>query len=283
MKKITWSILSHLFFIGVCLGEPQLGLNANFKIDKKLFPKTKDYFKKGASKKVYRAYDRGNVSKSWGAANKYPPKQCIEYNQAEATAVIYVPKSYDGTQKFGIYIHNSPGNRGIKPSQGWRNIMDKLKLIYISPNKASNGTPSWRRIVLAMDAMASVKAHYKIDDARVFVGGFSGGGHVGMMCQMLYPEYFQGAISHAAQSYLPVRSSGHFPGLTLSDAKKSPRRKKKWIVISGNKDKNYKEILKTSKEWKRYKFKYKFINVKGMGHSNAPAKALEEALLWSGA
>ena len=284
MKKSIWVILSNLFFLGICVGEPQVGLNTTFHIDKKLFPKTRDYYKKSVPKKVYRAYERGDIPKSWAGANKYSPQKCIEYNQTEATAVIYVPKNYDGTQKYGMYIHNSPMERGIKPPKEWMELMDKFKLIYISPNKASNKTPHWRRIVLAMDAMASVKAHYYIDDKRVFVGGLSGGGHIGMMCQMLYPEYFQAAISHAAQSYLPRETShGHFQGLSLSDTKKSPRRKKKRIIISGDKDKNYKEILETSKKWRRYKFEYKFFDVKGMKHTNAPASALEEALLWAGA
>ena len=74
----------------------------------------------------------------------------------------------------------------------------------------------------------------------------------------------------------------HFAGLSLIDAKKPPRKERKWVVISGNLDQNYDAIKKTSKEWLHAHFLYRFIDVPGMAHENAPAPALEEALLWIG-
>ncbi len=105
-----------------------------------------------------------------------------------------------------------------------------------------------------------------------------------MMCQMIYPEIFRGTVSHAAQSYLPQRNTcGHFPGLKPADTQRKPRKDRKWAVVSGDKDQNCKEIIESSKRWDDGKFKYKFFDVPGMGHTNASGKVLEEILTWLGA
>ena len=50
----------------------------------------------------------------------------------------------------------------------------------------------------------------------------------------------------------------------------------------GDKDQSYQEILNSSKLWEKGRYQYRFINVPGMGHRNAPADSLEEALKWIG-
>lgn len=268
---------------GPALAEPaRTGLLPSMAIDTRAFKTLHECFATSVQRKVLTAY---KMKKGMGAleANHPTPEQCFAYDEGQTT-VVYVPASYDGTEPFGVYLHNSPGQQGIHPSKPWQDLMDKLKLIYISPNGAGNDAADLRRVILALDSLASVKHRYKINDERVYVGGLSGGGYVGMCCQMFYPEIFHGAISHAAQSYLPTATkAGHFAGLTLGDAKSGPRSQRKWAVISGDKDKNYHEIIDTSKEWTHARFQYKFINVPGMGHQNAAAEPFEEALLWIGA
>jgi predicted esterase len=286
MMKSMYVVVSTLLFLcSASLAAPETGLNVNVPIDIKLFKTTTDYFKAKVPKKIYRAYKDGKAPSHW-KDNGLSPEECVDYKPDEQTTVVYVPSAYDGTTAYGVYVHISPGARGISPSKDWQTLMDRMKMIYVSPNKTQNQSPCWRRVVLAMDSLATVKTHYKINDKRVYVGGLSGGGHMGMMCQMLYPEHFQGAISHAAQSYLPSNREndfGHFPGLSLTDAKSEVRKDRKWAVISGSKDQNYKIIQETGKAWKAAKFLYTFFDVKDMGHENAPAEALEQAFVWMGA
>ncbi len=258
------------------------GTIAELPIATKMFETPREYFSSSIQKKVYTAYKE---KKSMGRlpANTLTPDECVAY-EGVLTTYVYVPPAYDGTEHYGVYVHNSPGKTGIRPSEPWQKVMQKLKLIYISPNHGGNDVSDLRRVVLAIDSLATVKQLYSIDDKRVYVGGLSGGGYIGMLCQMLYPEFFSGAISHAAQSYLPgSSSSGHFAGLTLSDAQRSPRNQVGWVVISGSKDMNYETIKKTSAAWEKAKFNYKFIDKEGMGHENASAEALEEALVFVGA
>lgn len=283
-KKLV--VLFLMAFIGLgsfARAQSQTGSVPDYPIDTRLFTNPKDYFKSKIPRTVYQIYKAKKSPPGW-SDNTIPPDEAVAYAAAGQGAALYVPASYNNTKSFGLYLHISPGNRGVDPSPEWRALMDKLNLIYISPHNTQNGVPMWRRVALAMDSMATVKAHYKIDNIRVYVGGLSGGGHMAMMCQMLYPEYFQAAISHAAQSYLPdIGGSGHFPGLTLRDVDSADRKKKKWVVISGDKDFNYAEIRQSSEKWKAARFDYRFIDVPGMGHENASAKALEDALAWAGA
>lgn len=260
---------------------PRTGLMNDYAISAKLFPSTVDYFKAPVPGEMYRAFKSGNVPSAWVEMNRLPPEECVEFDPKEHSTVLFVPKSYDGGEPFGVYVHVSPGVGGLKPDAEYQAVMEKLKLILVSPNKAGNSESLWRRVALAMDSLATVCANYRVASNRVFVGGLSGGGHIAFVCHMLYPERFQGAVSHAAQSYLPTSgSSGHFPGLDLSDARSSPRRDRRWVIISGPKDRNYQEILKTNPPWTAAKIPFRFIDVPDMGHQKAPAPALEEALVW---
>lgn len=260
----------------------QTGAIADLPIDVKMFPTPQEYFSSSVQKKVYRAYkDREGMGRT--SVNTLTPEECVAYQDA-LTTYVCVPPAYDGTEAYGVYLHNSPHTTGIRASGAWQKVMQELKLIYISPNHGGNNVADLRRVVLALDSLATVKQLYHVDPQRVYVGGLSGGGFIGMLCQMYYPEVFFGAISHAAQSYLPGKSSsGHFAGLSLSDARRPPRRERGWVVISGSKDRNYEVIKSTSKAWEREKFNYTFIDIEGMGHENASAESLKEALLFVGA
>jgi hypothetical protein len=97
----------------------------------------------------------------------------------------------------------------------------------------------------------------------------------------MFPQIFSASISHAAQSYLPHDGGcGHFPGLSQRDLSGKDFKEHKWVVISGNKDFNYQEILKTSEEWLKLRYAYRFIDVENMAHTNASPEKFSEALEW---
>lgn len=250
-------------------------------INSKKFPATEEYFSAPVTQQTYKVYKEKNTGRPWND-NQISPEECVEYELGSQSFILFAPKKENENQPYGVYLHNSSGKRGVRPSPEWRKVFSDMNLIFISPNGAPNKSPTWRRIILALDSLATVENLYRIDQNRIFVGGISGGGHIGMMCQMLYPEIFNGAISHAAQSYLPDRDglNGHFPGLNLRDAKTFPRKLRRWCVISGDQDYNYKEILQTSKHWLDNKFEYRFFDIEGMKHTNAEAKPLRNALEW---
>lgn len=234
----------------------------------------KAFLQLAGPRKVVKAYaNPGFGPKHFaGDINKGSPESWIDYDNGSYMAS--VPDNYDGKTAFGIYLHISPSPRTSLP-KGYAEILRKRKLIFVSPHGADNNRPYLERVARALDALASARSRLKIDDKRIIVGGLSGGGHIAFYTQMLFPGLFQGAISHAAQSYLP----GHFHGFTLADCKQSARNRK-WAVISGNKDYNYKEIQTTGAVWKKAGLSYRFFDVPGMGHTNAPPQNFDEALNW---
>ncbi len=257
------------------------GWNRDFPITKPAFDQTKLYLTHRNTKAVYNAFAEGDFPPAW-ISNKKDAKAEFAYDSATAKTIVYVPATYDGKKHFGVYLHISSGEHGDN-MEDYAPVMDRLNLIYISPKGTSNAQPMLRRIKLAMDALSAVSAQYQINPKRIVIGGCSGGGHIGMLTHAMFPDTFIGSVSHAAQSYLPSPgNSGHFPGLEISNLKSGDLRKHKWCVISGDKDKNYTEIKKTSKEWESNKMNYKFIDVPGMAHSCAAPKPLEEALKWIG-
>lgn len=248
-------------------------------ITDRMFEDTSDYFKSSESKAWIKKHEEGD-SDSSGTKEDW-----LKRDASKDKCVIYCPDSYDGTEPYGVYLYvnHSPG--GVINPQ-WYPILDKYKLIAVSANAVGNFedqakkkiNPHPYRVTLSLDALATVEKQYKIDPARRIVGGTSGGGHMAFSVAALYPDLFKGAISCAAQSYLP----GHFPGFEIGDFKKGDRKEMKWIVVSGDKDFNYKEILKTSEIWNDNKLDYRFLDVPGMGHNPHSPEHFEEALKWIG-
>ncbi len=243
------------------------------------FPDVKGYLESANAKAVYKAFESGNFPQTW-KANRGTIEEMFSYE--DGAMIVYVPEDYGPAKPPGVYLHISPGDGG----EGIRDyipVMDGLSLIYVSPKGTSNNQPMLRRVKLAVDALATVKEQWQIDEQRVVVGGLSGGGHIAMLTHAMFPEWFRGSVSHAAQSYLPSgQSVGHFPGLTERDLTGREFKDHKWVVVSGNKDFNYQEILKSGEVWKDSRAEYRFIDVPDMGHTNAPPQALEEALKWIG-
>lgn len=257
----------------------QTGWVHDFSISKPAFPEIKGYLKSRNAKAAYKAFDSGEFPDNWKTNKK---DAAAEFAYENGRAIVYVPASYDGSKPYGVYVHISPGENGENLAK-YAPVMDRLKMIYVSPKGSSNHQPMLRRVKLAVDALASVQSQWKTDPKRTCVGGLSGGGHMSMLTHAMFPEMFVASVSHAAQSYLPVGSSyGHFPGLDVGDLKSRDLKGHKWCVISGNKDNNYQEIIDSSKAWDSNRIDYRFFDIPNMGHTNAMPEHLEEALKWIG-
>ena len=254
------------------------GLLKDYVMHTSMFPTPAGHFAEPQRQAVLKAFSAG----AYKPSNPGNAKEWLMRDPAVDLCMVYVPASYDGTKPYGVYVHISPGNGGDFPA-AWHPVFDEMRMIAVCARSAGNDTPMMRRVMLSMDALATVRKDYRIDAGRVVVGGLSGGGHMAMLSAAMYPDVFKGTISHAAQSYLGSQGTGsHFPGLTVKSFRTGPRAKMKWIVISGDKDKNYAEIQKTSKQWLQEKLDYRFLDVPGMGHANAAPDKLKEALLWIG-
>lgn len=257
--------------------QPKTGKLTGLKFTSRLFPDPDGYYKDSDRKAIRRAFEDGAFPDS----NKGDPAEWLKPDPEKDGYRLYVPAAYDGSEPYGLLLHINSGDPGGIPD-AWLPLCDELKLIAVSADHIGNNHPMLRRVQCSMDAIANTEKTYRIDPARRVVTGLSGGGHMAMLTAAMYPDYFRGAISHAAQSYLPIKGKGHFPGLAVSDFKSSARRHLRWIVISGDKDKNYQEILSSGKEWEDEKLTYRFLDVPGMAHTTAAIEPMREALVWVG-
>ena len=255
----------------------QTGEITDVKIGPRLFPAPEDYYKDRVRKDCIEAMETGQF---WPDSNPEPSEKWIAHDAEKDTCRFYVPASYDGSTAYGLFLWINASDPGGIP-QHWFPVFDEMKLIAVSADHIGNDHPLLRRAHRSIDALTTARARYKIDPKRRIVSGISGGGHMAMLTAALYPEQFLGAISHAAQSYLPgAAGSGHFPGLELSDFKRGARGNLKWLVVSGDKDYNYAVIKETSKHWESVKLRYRFLEVPGMEHTPCDAASLKQAIAW---
>ena len=239
-------------------------------LEAKMFPHGKDYYSTTMGKSSYKALKKKGDD----------PLAQVGYIPANERAKVYVPAHYDDEKKFGIYIHISAGNGPSMPN--YNSIMDKRDMIMASPFKGGNQENDMRRIMLALDTVATLKKNYVIDDARIYVGGISGGGITALEAQLIHPNIWGGALSHARGMNLGTFGEYYSESKNFdkNEFRRMSRMKRRFAVISGPKDFNYEHCRKSASAWKDHGFDIRFFDVPSMGHNNAPEKEFEKALDW---
>lgn len=106
---------------------------------------------------------------------------------------IYVPVDYQATTPPGVVVYVSPGQSGKYPA-GWDKVMNEQNLIWISAYDSGNQVPANQRILKALFALSIVQKMYAIDEQRVYIAGFSGGGKIASMVAGAYANVFKGAV-----------------------------------------------------------------------------------------
>jgi predicted esterase len=87
--------------------------------------------------------------------------------------------------------------------KGWQSVLDSHGMIFISAQDSGNDSYDMsRRMPLAVIAAVNALHRYKVDPARVFVGGMSGGSRVAMRLALGYPDLFAGGLLNAGSDPL---------------------------------------------------------------------------------
>ena len=218
----------------------------------------------------------------------------LRYELTNEHAALFVPPNYDESQLFGVYVFVNAGEGARLPDQTYRGLFGKLKLIYIAARGSGNQEVLSRRLGLALDSLATVKAAYRIDPNRCYVGGVSGGGITATMIAYLRPEHFRAAINIARGALLePYRmkeTTPVFGGRSYEAGTTYPPflphiddrhgklsmayHDKRWVFISGPEDFNYEFSQASGAQWRKHGYRAKAFDVPGMAHTNAPVDAL---------
>lgn len=107
---------------------------------------------------------------------------------------VYVPESYDGSEPYGVLVWVAPYDTG-EMFFGWQGVLNDQKLIYVAADRSGNDQGVMdRRVPLALTGLANIMTQYKIDPARIYIGGFSGGGIVASRIAAAYADVFTGGL-----------------------------------------------------------------------------------------
>ncbi len=255
---------------------------------KRAYPAPDDYFKSGTLE-AYRKYRSG---KSAGQ-----PLETNDYDIAQQSAFVYVPPAYNGSEPWGIYLHyrifdQVPGLG--KPE--WKEVLGRYKLIYVSLNNLEvkdvrESKDYLRHICLGLDALATLRASYKIDPARIYVGGNTRGTAPATALAMDRPDLVRGVIGHDWLDSVgegPIADepnryfSSDYSYLSKEAVKTIADGGLRFISLTNRKMEggNYRAVLLMSQSQHTTGFVYRIIDSPDMEHDDAPAGLLDLAIRW---
>ena len=198
---------------------------------------------------------------------------------------IIVPKKYKKGDPHGLFIWVSPSNApSISPE--WEAVLAEKKLIFVGAHNSGNNREVFARMRMAVDANDNMRELYDIDDKRVYVSGFSGGGRVASMLGVTYADMFTGTIAFMGVNFYTdivtldkseVFEARYIPHEEIAALAKAECR---YVLVTGEKDFNLKGTSAVFENgFKKEGFKaVEMINVPGQGHQPPKAEWLKKAI-----
>ena len=227
-----------------------------------------------------------------------------DYDLADHTFQLIVPKDYDGSEAYGLLVFIHPNNTiDTKRFYGQviKEVLAKHKLIWVSYDKAGNDVLPNVRLGLALDAVHNVVKQYRIDEERVYVSGLSGGGRMTCMAGIYYPQVFTGAVPIVGTLYFrdvklpedpelralikpePPEGVTAWPRALFKPSNKTlvkMKQQQRWVLLAGETDYNMPQMRAHFEQgFERDGFeRAHYLEVKGMGHNYPDAKWYGRAL-----
>jgi poly(3-hydroxybutyrate) depolymerase len=197
---------------------------------------------------------------------------------------IVVPKSYGAGEPWGLLVYINPGDGAGLPA-GYEAVLEKRKILAVSPYKAGNERNAYDRFRLAIDAGFNMHKRYKIDPERVYVSGFSGGGRIASMLGVAYADLFAGAIPLCGVNFyldIPSEPGKRWPRnyIPVDEALKIAKASSRFVLMTGEKDMNLANTRAVFEHgFKKEGFKRATVmEVAGLGHAPPPAGQFDKAL-----
>lgn len=167
-----------------------------YQLSVRMFEKWKDYFTEAVGeKRMLDFYNTHKFSRDRSQAPDNEPRYLLEYKAEDQFATVVVPGKYDGGPGWGVYLH-FPDIDTPQVPKDYFEVLEKRKLIFVAPRDAGAQAHDIVRLALGLDALATIKHDYVIDEKRVFVGGAYSGCDIAAIAQLNYPKVFRGLICH---------------------------------------------------------------------------------------
>lgn len=181
---------------------------------------------------------------------------------------VFVPPAYDPSVPPGLMVYVSPTQSGRIP-RGWKEVLDAHNLIWISADRSGNRELLARRVVLATLAVAMIRRQYRIEEARLYISGLSGGGKTASMIATDYPQLFRGAMYNCGVEVWDVDVPRHIEQM----------RRNRFVFVTGTHDQ---ALEPTKRAYEAYLdagiANSKLMVIRNMTHRNPGRYDFEEAL-----
>lgn len=252
-----------------------------YPLRQRMFASARAYFEGSAAENARRYYANCQILNENYRPAAYDPEAPLEYAGDQQKASLFMPVGYDASTNWGLLIFLDPGNRLTVP-ETWKPVLAKHRLLWACPAGAQDGQPDMRRVGLALDTLATLRADHVFNTHRVYLAGVSGGGRIAAQTALLYPDYFVGAIIQAARAKLrtPQDRDTTFPFLQDVDVQKIARRDLRWAFFTGDKDPNYLSILGLAQGWANFKFRFRIFDVPGQNADTMTGEWLDQVVQW---
>jgi len=189
------------------------------------------------------------------------PQEAIEWQ-------LYVPGHYDAGKPAGLLVFISPTDSGGPPG-AYKALLDAHNLIWIGANRSGNRVRVARRVSLALLATALADREYRIDAARVYVAGFSGGGRTASAVAPEYAQLFRGAIYICGVDFWGGRKPARLDQV----------RENRYVFVTGSRDFNRAETRKVHRAYRHADVdNVLLLDITGMDHRMPSIENLEVAI-----
>lgn len=186
---------------------------------------------------------------------------------ASITWQVYRP-NHSGDEPPGLLVYVSPTRSGTMDGR-WAKVLDEYNLAYIAADRSGNRVPVTRRMVLATSAIYAAKQQFEIDDRRIYVSGFSGGGRVASFLSRQYPSVFSGAIFICGVDFWNED--------VIRDMERMLNNR--YVFVTGTRDFNLNETRVVYNKYLKAGAKNSLLEIEsGMSHELPNAKTLATAL-----
>lgn len=177
---------------------------------------------------------------------------------------------------YGLMVFVPPW-RDARLPRGWAGVLDNEGIIFISAlNSGNDQYDMSRRMPLAIAAAHNAMRHYRIDPARVFVAGMSGGSRVAMRLALGYPDLFRGALLNAGSDVPGTREAAVPPRDLFRRFQETSR----LVYLTGERDGVNLEADRRSNSAMRAlcMFNTEILVARGLGHETADPASLSRGL-----
>lgn len=160
---------------------------------------------------------------------------------------LFTPDDCSADRPCGALVWVHPWHEAAPP-RGWEPVLRRARVVFVAAARSGNDQPVLdRRVPLALFGLAGAQARVAIDPARVWIGGFSGGGRVASRMAAAYPDVFAGGI-FVATADGPGTADSPLPG---GERLAALRRGRYWAVVGDADPENHSILRDAVKHFRR--------------------------------